>query len=153
MIKKAFIFSVLSLVACQSSSEEVYMKPLDGKWDAKKTQNFPFEIKDAQNQKNLLFVVRNNNEYPYSNIRFIVNLSDEKGKNKTIDTVNYLLAQPNGEWLGTGFGETKEIIFQYKLNYKFPKNGKYNLGITQAMRTNKLPGIEDIGIKIETAKP
>ena len=77
MIKKAFIFSVLSLVACQSSSEEVYMKPLDGKWDAKKTQNFPFEIKDAQNQKNLLFVVRNNNEYPYSNIRFIVNLSDE----------------------------------------------------------------------------
>jgi hypothetical protein len=31
------------------------------------------------------------------------------------------LAKPTGEWIGTGFGETKEIMFQYRNNYKFPK--------------------------------
>jgi gliding motility-associated lipoprotein GldH len=67
--------------------------------------------------------------------------------------LNYVLAKPNGEWLGTGFGDTKETLFQYKLNYKFPEKGKYEIGLTQAMRNDNLPGIEDIGVKIETAKP
>ncbi|WP_124640327.1 MULTISPECIES: gliding motility lipoprotein GldH [Amniculibacterium] len=153
MLKKAFILTLFGLLTgCQSASEQVIVHAVDGTWDVKKTQNFDFEINDSQNPKNIIFVVRNNNDYPYSNIRFIVDLSDEKGKNKKIDTVNYVLAQPNGEWLGSGFGDTKEILFQYKLNYAFPKNGKYKMGIKQAMRMDKLPGIEDIGIKIEPAK-
>ena len=44
-------------------------------------------------------------------------------------------------------------INEYKLNYKFPENGKYSIGVLQAMRMDNLPGIEDIGIKIETVKP
>lgn len=104
-------------------------------------------------QKNIIFVVRNNNEYPYSNIRLIVNFSEVKSKKKSTDTLNYILAKPNGEWLGKGFGDTKEIMFQYKLNYKFPENGDYKIGIIQAMRTDNLKGIEDIGVKIESAKP
>ena len=40
-----------------------------------------------------------------------------KSKKKTIDTLNYILAKPNGEWIGKGFGDTKETLFQYKLNY------------------------------------
>ena len=82
-----------------------------------------------------------------------MNFSDSKTKRKITDTLNYNLALPNGEWLGKGFGDTKEILFQYKVNYKFPANGDYSIGITQAMRTDKLKGIEDIGVKIETAKP
>jgi gliding motility-associated lipoprotein GldH len=154
MFKKIFIVTTfISLLSCTKSSEQVLMNSIGGQWDMKKTQNFPFEIDDAQNQKNIIFVVRNNNEYPYSNIRFIVNLSDENGKFKKIDTVNYTLAQPSGKWVGTGFGNTKETLFQYKLNYQFPKNGKYTIGVTQAMRMKNLPGIEDLGVKIEQAKP
>ena len=51
------------------------------------------------------------------------------------------------------FGETKEALFQYKLNYRFPQNGKYSVKVTQAMRRNVLPGIEDLGIKIQNVKP
>lgn len=129
------------------------MKTLNGIWDKRKVQKFDFKIDDAQHLKNIIFVVRNNNNYPYSNIRFIVNFSDLKSKSKSIDTLNYILAKPNGEWIGKGFGDTKETLFQYKLNYKFPKNGNYAIGITQAMRADQLKGIEDIGLKIETAKP
>ncbi|SFB76795.1 gliding motility-associated lipoprotein GldH [Kaistella jeonii] len=129
------------------------MKNLNGKWDKKVEQKFNFKVNDAQNPKNIIFVVRNNNDYPYSNIRFIVNFSDAKTKLKSVDTLNYVLAKPNGEWIGKGFGDTKETLFQYKLNYKFPQNGNYSIGIIQAMRADQLKGIEDIGLKIETAKP
>lgn len=152
---KAFasLFILLVLLGCNSSSGDVYMKSINGKWDKKAEQKIDFEIKDAQNPKNIIFVVRNNNDFPYSNIRFIANFKDLKTNAVKVDTLNYVLANPNGEWVGNGFGDTKETLFQYKLNYKFPQNGKYEIGVIQAMRNDFLPGVEDIGIRIESAKP
>lgn len=144
-----FIF----LVGCSTSGEDVTMKSIDNKWNKKTEQKFNLEISDPQNPKNIIFVVRNNNEYPYSNIRFIVNFKNPKSKISQVDTLNYILSKPNGEWLGTGFGEVKETLFQYKTNYNFPEKGTYEVGVMQAMRNENLPGIEDIGIKVETAKP
>ena len=72
-------------------------------------------------------------------------------KNEIIkmDTLQYILAKPNGEWLGNGFGSVKEILLQYKNNYLFPNNGKYQIEIKHGMRADELKGMEDIGIKIE----
>jgi gliding motility-associated lipoprotein GldH len=148
------LFSLILFFSCNSSStDEVIMNSVDNKWNKKSEQKFNLEISDPQNPKNIIFVLRKNNEYPYSNIRFIVNFTDLQTKKKQTDTLNYILAKPNGEWLGTGFGDTKETLFQYKLNYRFPAKGKYEIGLAQAMRNDILPGIEDIGVKIETAKP
>ncbi|UZT96502.1 gliding motility lipoprotein GldH [Chryseobacterium fluminis] len=148
------LLSLILFLSCNSSSEgDVMMNSVNSKWSKKSEQKFNLEISDPQNPKNIIFVVRNNNDFPYSNIRFIVNFTDLQTRKKETDTLNYVLAKPNGEWLGTGFGDTKETFFQYKLNYKFPKKGKYEIGLIQAMRNDILPGIEDIGVKIETAKP
>lgn len=146
-------FVLFFLAGCSKDSEQVFLNNLNGKWDKKAEQKFDFKVTDAQNLKNIIFVVRNNNDYPYSNIRLIVNFSDNQTKKKSTDTLNYILAAPNGAWIGKGFGDTKEILFQYKLDYKFPTNGDYSIGIIQAMRNDNLPGIEDIGVKIETVKP
>ena len=146
-------FVLLFLMSCENASQKVEMKNLKGTWNKKAEQKFDFKINDAQNSKNIIFVVRNNNDYPYSNIRFIVNFTEAKTKNRKVDTLNYVLAQPNGEWIGKGFGDTKETLFQYKLNYKFPANGDYSIGVIQAMRADNLIGIEDLGLKIETVKP
>ncbi|WP_027386898.1 gliding motility lipoprotein GldH [Chryseobacterium gregarium] len=148
------LFSFILFLSCQSSSEgEVIMNPVDNKWNKKSEQKFNLEISDPEHPKNIIFVVRNNNEYPYSNIRLIVNFTNLQNKKKETDTLNYILAKPNGDWLGTGFGDTKETLFQYKLNYRFPAKGTYEIGLIQAMRNDILPGIEDIGVKIETDKP
>lgn len=142
----------LSVSSCQNADEKVLVNDVDNQWKKNKFQSFDFDIDDAQNQKNLMFVVRNNNDYPYSNLRLIARIEHNK-KNISTDTLNFVLAKPNGEWIGTGFGDTKEIVFQYKLNYKFPRNGKYSVKVVHAMRRNVLPGIEDIGIKIQNLKP
>jgi gliding motility-associated lipoprotein GldH len=143
--------ALMMLAACNENAEKVYMKNIGGTWNKSTEQKFTFTVTDAQNPKNIIFVVRNNNDYPYSNIRFFVNFSETKKNPKKVDTLSYIMAKPNGEWLGKGFGDTKEIWFQYRLNHKFPKNGKYQIGIKQAMRNDNLSGIEDIGIKIENS--
>ena len=153
MLRLIVVFILfLSVSSCQNGDDQVLMKEVGNQWIKKTSQTFDFDVKDAQNQKNLMFVVRNNNDYPYSNLRLIASIEQNK-KNISTDTLNFVLAKPNGEWIGTGFGDTKEIIFQYKLNYKFPKNGKYSVKVVQAMRKDILPGIEDLGIKIQNLKP
>jgi hypothetical protein len=153
MLRSFFAFVLLiSLFSCQNADERVLINDVGNQWNKKKVQQFDFKIDDAQNQKNIIFVVRNNNDYPYSNLRLIATVEHNK-KAVATDTLNYVLAKPNGEWLGTGFGDTKETLFQYKLNYKFPQNGNYSVKVVQAMRKNILPGIEDLGIKIQNLKP
>ena len=144
---------LLSLASCTNANETTLVNDIDSKWDKKKIQSFDFNINDFQNQKNLIFIIRNNNDYPYSNIRIISSLNNFKEKKTKPDTLNYILAKPNGEWIGSGFGETKETLFQYRLNYRFPKNGKYTVTVQQAMRKDKLLGIDDFGLKIEQAQP
>lgn len=153
MLRLIVVFILfLSLNSCQNRNEKVLMNEIDSSWKKKDAQKFVFDINDAQDQKNVMFVIRNNNDYPYSNLRLIASIEHDK-KNISIDTLNFVLAKPNGEWIGTGFGDTKEIVFQYKLNYKFPQNGDYSVKVVQAMRKDNLQGIEDIGIKIQNLKP
>ena len=154
MIKYFQIFFVsIMLISCSYNNEVVSMNEVNGTWDKKKELLFTMNIEDTSTPKNIIFVVRNNNDYPYSNIRLIVDFTDHQSKRQAVDTLNYVLAKPNGEWIGKGFGDTKETLFQYKINYKFPHNGDYSVSLIQAMRTDNLKGIEDIGVKIETAKP
>lgn len=143
-------FAVI-MVSCNNPDENVVMQNVNDRWNKRVSHNFDININDFQKQKNITFIVRNNNNYPYSNIRLIATLEHDK-KAVSVDTLNYVLAKPNGEWLGSGFGEAKEALFQYKLNYNFPQNGKYKLKVVQAMRRNILPGIEDIGIKIQNVR-
>lgn len=143
-----FLVIFFILGSCNQFSDNVEMKPLHDGWKKNQVQNFDFEVKEIS-PKNVYLVVRNNDDYPYSNIRFFVTLKNLKTKKTIVDTLNYTLAKPNGEWLGKGFGNTKEILFQYKMNYSFANMGVYQIDVKQAMRKNKLVGIEDIGIKIE----
>lgn len=147
-----FFILFLSVSSCQNEDEKILVNDINNQWKKKDVQTFDFDVTDANNMKNVMIMVRNNNDYPYSNLRLIASIEDNK-KNISTDTLNYVLAKPNGEWIGTGFGDAKEIIFQYKLNYKFPKNGKYKFKVVQAMRKDILPGIEDLGIKIQNLKP
>lgn len=156
MIKRNWLaatcIALLSL-SCTDAGEQVLINHVNGVWPKDSVQRFQWDIRDTREAKNIIFVVRNNGDYPYSNLRLIVDFAAENSKKREVDTLNYILAKPSGEWLGKGFGDTKEILFQYRLAHRFPKAGHYTLGLKQAMRADTLRGIEDIGVQIETAKP
>ena len=155
MMRKTFALLLLSAlsIACRSGGDAVAVNAVDSSWPSPVVQRFTLEVKDAGTPKNIIFVVRNNNDYPYSNLFLITDLHKTGENRHKTDTLNYVMARPDGAWLGQGFGKVKEIDFLYRHNFVFPSNGTYILDIRHGMRQNPLPGIEDIGLKIESVKP
>ena len=72
------------------------------------------------------------------------------------DTLEYQMAYPNGELLGTGFTDVKENKLWYKEQVVFEETGEYTVNIQHAMRENgkvngdiNIEGITDVGFRIE----
>lgn len=152
MIKNSLFF-ILVLFLCACSSDGVVEVKSPEIWNKNQSLEFSFEVSDVSHPKNISFVIRNNNDYPYSNLfLFGKIMKDNHLLNGKTDTINYQLAYPNGEWIGKGFGEVKEIEVLYKRNYRFPQKGKYKILVQHGMRQKNLKGIEDIGVKIEDIK-
>ena len=65
-----------------------------------------------------------------------------------IDTLEFFLADPKGKWLGDNSGtvvENRAIISKGT----FPVTGTYSFKLEQAMRSDSLPEVIDIGMRID----
>jgi len=147
------VYAILCIcLSCVSSSEKFCIESLNGIWKIEEPVKFIIDVIDAEKPKNITFIIRNNKDYEYKNLVLQVSISQQDDKHKIVEKFNYTLTKPNGTWKGTGFGEIKETLGQYKTEYKFPSNDKYEIEIKHLMDINPLKGIEDIGIKIENIK-
>ena len=79
---KLLYFLGLTLLLIGCSDENIKINPINGVWDKNNTQKFEIKINNYQTPKKLIFVVRNNNEYPYANLRVFATIKDAKKKNK-----------------------------------------------------------------------
>ncbi len=143
------------LVSCDKKSVFDHYTAVGKSWHKDSIVAFSFEQKDTLKQYNLFVNLRNNKNYPYSNLFLIVALEDPKQKT-TIDTLEYVMANPDGTLLGTGFSDIKENKLYFKENYQFKKAGKYTVRIQHAVRNtgkiagvSDLEGILDVGFRIE----
>lgn len=119
------------------------MQSVNSIWNSEKVLEIPFTITQP-GSKDLVLVVRNNEDYPYHNLFLFLEIPNITRR----DTLQYRLSEPNGNWVGKGYGPTKEALFGYKKKLIFPKSGTYTLKIAHGMRKKTLVGIEDIGIWI-----
>ena len=111
---------------------------------------------DSTNAYNLFVTLRKTNDYKFNNFFLIVGMNFPNGK-VIKDTLEYKMAKPNGELLGTGFTDVKENKLWYKEQVIFEESGEYTVNIQHAMRENgkvngviDLEGITDIGFRIES---
>jgi gliding motility-associated lipoprotein GldH len=65
--------------------------------------------------------------------------------------VELVLADERGQWMGDGMGDIWDNRIVFKKDFVFPQPGKYRFELEQAMRINPLPGIMDVGMRIERA--
>jgi gliding motility-associated lipoprotein GldH len=120
----------------------------ENKWPLMNVASFKTSITDTINSNNLFFILRTGSDYPFRNIYLFVTASSPEGKNIT-DTLQYYLADDKGKWYGKGFGDIHELKLPYKSNVFFPLKGEYNFRIQHGMRQEELPGVYDIGFRIE----
>jgi len=144
-----FFFFLFILVSCDRNRifEENKAIP-DRKWKSTDKLVFSADISDSNLRYNVYLMVRNGMEYPYSNIYLFLQTTRPDGKISR-DTIECILADYDGRWLGSGIGSVKFNKFRLKEGVHFPIKGRYLFEFEQAMRVNELEGITDLGLRIE----
>jgi gliding motility-associated lipoprotein GldH len=140
------------LSACDKSRifEENVPIPDTG-WDSSNVIRFNVDIQDPSTPANFYINVRNSDGYPYSNLFLFVKTKFPNGKQSN-DTLECQLADENGKWIGKGIGDIYDNQIPFKRNVRFPLAGTYTFEIAQGMRSDKIPLIMDIGLRIEKAE-
>lgn len=150
------ILSILVLVSCDKKRVFDEYKSVGNLWHKDSIITFNLPKLEKNKGYNLFVNIRDNNNYPYSNLFLIVSLEQPNKKIK-VDTLEYAMTNPDGTLLGEGFTDVKESKLFYKSNETFNLDGKYKLHIKHAVRetgkikgVDKLKGITDVGFRIES---
>ncbi len=152
---KLIVGSVLFLLIFSACNQHVLMDENlavdDEGWDYRNRAGFEVLVEDTLSLHAFYLNVRQKESYRYNNLYIFLHTTFPNGT-LTHDTIECVLAQPDGKWLGKTSGSyiSNQILLNESL--RFPLAGQYRFEIEQAMREEKLQGIADIGIRIETLK-
>ena len=149
-----FLLLVLTLFfSCDKKRVFDEYKSVGSAWHKDSIVTFNLPELNSTKKYNLFVNLRANNNYPFNNIFLIVAIERPNGFTK-VDTLEYLMANPDGSLLGDGFTDIKESKLFYKEKVRF--RGNYKVHLKQAVRENgrvpgvtALEGITDVGFRIE----
>jgi gliding motility-associated lipoprotein GldH len=117
-------------------------------WTLDNAAVFSPNMIDTLASNNIFFNIRTGSSYPYRNIFLFVSTTSPAGKTIT-DTLQYMLADETGKWLGKGIGDVHELRLPFKASVYFPLKGIYTFTIRHGMRSETLKGVYDFGLRIE----
>ena len=136
------------LVSCDSNI--VYERNTDipdEAWHRDSILTYNVPISDTLGVYDIVFNNRITGQYQYSNMFVFITIVAPDHAHYT-DTLECLLADTRGKWLGRGFGNIWSNKLYYKRNIAFPRKGNYTFYIEQAMRVESLPHVLDAGLQI-----
>ncbi len=116
-------------------------------WSMYDPGKFKCLIDDTVKVYNIDLSIRTSTEYPYRNLYLFVVTSFPSG-NTVTDTLQVMLANEKGDWLGKGAGDIRELTIPYKSNVYFPEKGEYHFKVIHGMRDTILKGVYDLGMRI-----
>ncbi len=156
IVRNSLIILTLCAIAvgCEPTPVyEEYVSVAGNSWSADSTVSFEVDIEDTSGVYQAIWHLRNNDDYEWSNIYLFRNVRSDRGI-EFADTAQFILADNYGKWLGKGVGELKTNSWPFKNGYlRFKHSGKYIFTLQQAMRTDELKGVEDVGLGIYKLEP
>ena len=121
-----------------------------GQWKSSFVPSFTFNISDTTVAYNVYVTVRHTNDYAYNNI-WLQSTLQLPGDTLLTQKLDVKLAGADG-WLGVGMDDIFET--RYKVTPRpqgFPKSGPVTFTLRQIMRQDPLPGVLQIGMRVEKA--
>lgn len=138
-------------VLASCDSEAVYDRyltiPHEG-WHKDSVAVFSVPAPDTVSAYNLYINLRNTGDYPFQNLFLFVTILAPNGASVR-DTLELYLADDHGQWLGRGRGNVHDSRFPYRQSVKFSSPGSYRIELQQAMRTDNLTGVANVGVRVE----
>lgn len=138
------------LASCTKNDSIYSYKHIDGeKWYRDSALTYIVDSVQFNTSKiyNLSFEITTGLNYPYRDIWLEVthNLKDYKPQ---VDTLQFILADENGKWFGSGVGGLNQITLPYLSSLTLDTAQLYELNISHKMINNPLVGVVKVGIKI-----
>jgi gliding motility-associated lipoprotein GldH len=119
---------VVALISCNNSIVfEEYKNFENQKWNSDSIVFFDYSISDTISKNIIKIKLRHTTDYEFQNLFLFIH-SEVK------DTVELILANKEGMWLGKGIGDIREFEFEYNSPKLFSQKGDYSFKIEQAMR-------------------
>ncbi len=153
-----FLVALIAMISCDKKRVFDEYQSVGREWHKDSIITFDIPEMDSIHKYNLFVNIRNNNDYPFNNMFLIVALDLPNGVTN-VDTLEYMMATPDGTLLGEGFSDYKVNKLFYKENAVFKPSGKYKVSIEQAVRQNgkitgveTLKGISEVGFRIESTE-
>ena len=138
----------LILTSCSSGTLYDNNKSMpDNVWKSDQIIRFDVELEDTVNICKFYLNVRHSTDYRYANLFLFINTTFPDGR-EARDTVECILADPSGKWLGKGISDIRDNQVLLRRGIRFPQQGIYIFEFEQAMREPELEGIMDLGLRI-----
>lgn len=148
-ISVVIILLTILFISCDPNQVfEENLSLAQNNWHKDSVKIFKVDIKDTINPHNIYVNVRNTSNYSMQNLFLFIQTTSPNGV-ELKDTFECYLADERGKWTGSGWGDIYDNKFIYKKNIRFPVSGIYTFKYIQAMRTDNLNNISDIGLRIE----
>ena len=149
-IEKFLCFLLVMFIFISCNSNVVYEESVsvaNPTWNSANGVKFEVLIEDTTLDYQTNILIRNSGDYAYQNLwLFVTEIAPDNTCSK--DTLQYILADEFGRWLGSGVGSLYTNLCYYKESAHYSQKGKYTYIIEQAMRDEELKGITEVGIQI-----
>lgn len=145
-----FLLFAVMFLSCKYEEEVFFDVKIfnNGIWDVSDTLVFRIEFPDTLASYNLYYFLRIKGDYPYSNF-FIFLLHKPYGDTLwRKDTVELILADNYGRWLGTVRNNVVENLILFRKDYKIKKEKRFIVKVVHGMREVQLNNVLAFGIKI-----
>ena len=97
-------------------------------WHTDSLVIFNYIIEDTIIPHKVVLKIRHGVEYEYQNLFLFIQSQEEK------DTIEIIIADKRGKWIGTGVGDLREIEINLENKKIYPNKQKQKMIIEQAMR-------------------
>ena len=158
---KQVLFFLCGLLFLSCGENKLYdqFKSVENlEWPPETKFEFIVANSDTISKRNVFINIRNNKNYEFSSLFLISKIEFPSGF-KLIDTLEYEMADAQGNWLGQGFTDLKQNKLFYKEEVTLYEKGEYLFNIQQATRgindvEGEIPlkGITDVGLSLEKVK-
>lgn len=143
-------FCVLLLGACEPNRTfEQNSSISEAQWQQSEPVELSLEISDTVSTYNLYLSVRHTTDYPFSNLWLNLTTTYPSGNSGTLRKQIYLGNNEAMTWNGECIRDICLAQIPIVEGHHFSELGEYQFTIEHIMRTNPLPEILDVGLRIE----
>ncbi len=133
----SIILCAILFISCGRNTQETYHSFNHNEWNSDSIVVFKYNIYDTIKSYDLSLKIRHTVDYEFQNL-FLFLIGEKR------DTVEIELANKQGEWLGSGISDVREVEYIFCKKREFKNSGEYIVGVEQAMRYGPLNRIENL---------